>query len=298
LLVEKPSGVSSFSVISAARKKLNIKKIGHAGTLDRFASGLLFLGINGGTKAISEIILSKKTYQTKIVFGISSDTLDPTGKIEKFLPPKISEQKIMITVKSFQGKIWQTPPKFSAIKIDGKRASDRIRAGEKISLTPKKVEIFSIKLKKISNSSILFPGFPEIEVELEVSSGFFVRSFARDLGKKMGFAGICSELIRKKINHFSISNAVKINEINRKKIKKFSPQNFSIPSFEITKNNLDNFFHGKPFNLNQKNYQKIAVFFEKQWIGFAEIKNKIVFPKKVISDFNRQKISVINKETN
>lgn len=164
LLVNKPVGISSFDVITIARKKLNTKKIGHAGTLDPFASGLLILAIGDATKALSHFILSEKKYRTKILFGVDSDTLDPEGELE-FFPEethflsnktqKKSDQEPILkagffekTIEKFRGEISQIPPKFSALKINGKRACDRMRDGEEVEMKERKVKVHNIEIVK------------------------------------------------------------------------------------------------------------------------------------------------------
>ncbi len=208
LLIDKPPDWTSFDVCAKVRKIFNIKKVGHTGTLDPFATGLLIVAVGRCTKIIPFLEKERKTYITKITFGKTSETLDPESEIIEIPLPKITptEKDIeKILNEKFQGKIQQIPPKYSAIKINGKKMCDLARAGKEVIIKPRITEIFQAK--------IISYDFPVIEIELETAAGFYVRSFARDIAGYFGTKGICIELRRTKIGRFSVKDAEKISEV-------------------------------------------------------------------------------------
>lgn len=215
ILVDKPKGLTSHDVVDKLRKITKIKKIGHAGTLDPIASGLLILGIGkGATKNLNKFQKLNKEYIAKIKLGAISNTYDAEGKIleKKFkkIPSKSVIEKIL---KSFVGEIEQIPPLFSAKKIKGKRAYDLARKGIKFNLEPKKVKIYDIKILNYS--------FPYLKIKVTCSSGTYIRSLANDIGKKLGCGGYIQDLRRIKIGNFSVKNAVEIEKIKSKNWQKY-----------------------------------------------------------------------------
>ena len=323
LLLNKPAGITSFDAIRIARKKLGIKKMGHAGTLDPFATGLLVVAVGEATKALSHLFTSSKTYRTQIVFGITSDTLDPEGKVclatnaNGIQEIRFSEEEIKKALSSFVGKILQTPPQYSALKIDGKRACDRMRAGETIKIKPRETELFSAELfgieerelseiaGKYSFQNILSPpnsprevgrelAFWEAkfllgrrciiaDIRIHVQTGFYVRSFARDLGKKLGTTAMCLSLHREKIGNFLCEHAISPDDISEKNIFPVMPQHFSLPSFSLSTSQREEFFHGQAFFASAEEKGRYAIFFENNWVGFAECDGKKMHPKKCVS---------------
>ena len=166
----KQAGLTSFASMSAVKKALSTKKVGHTGTLDLFADGLLVLLTGQVTRLADIISAEKKTYEAWIEFGIETDTLDPEGK-PVLTAPLPSYKNLTESIPSFLGKILQRPPEFSAIKINGKRASDRIRSGEKIEIAEREIEIFKIELKGIiTDSGLEFNegDFTNINTELKI----------------------------------------------------------------------------------------------------------------------------------
>jgi len=206
LLIDKPKGISSFDVIRILRKKLKIKKMGHAGTLDPLATGLLIIGVGKGTKKLSQFLKLDKEYVAKIKLGAVSDTYDKEGKIKEIKIEKVPEKiKVEKVVESFVGEISQTPPLYSAKKIKGKRAYQLARRGIEVKLKPKKVKIYKIE--------ILDYKFPYLKIKVNCSSGTYIRSLAADIGKKLKCGGYLEELKRTKIGKFSLKDAKKLNEI-------------------------------------------------------------------------------------
>ena len=191
IFIDKPKNITSFDVIQKLRRILNIKKIGHSGTLDPFATGILAVALGEATKSI-HYFNPTKVYAFNIVFGESKDTDDITGKTvnRSNIIPTLEE--IDQCLKKFTGKLSQVPPKYSAVKVNGKRAYKLARNNEKFELKAKKVSIKSLECLGTKDSK-------EYYFKMECSSGTYVRSIARDLGKMLGTFAYVSELRRIKI---------------------------------------------------------------------------------------------------
>ena len=203
-LVDKPAGLTSFDVCARLRRRTGQKKMGHSGTLDPFATGLLLVAAGKCTRLLSFVEKHEKTYLAQIRIGQTSPTLDPESEIISCAPAGFSlpsrEEIEKVLAENFLGEISQIPPKFSAIKIDGKRAHQLARSGENIEMKPRKTKIFSTQVRQCTQSEIL--------IEMRVAAGFYVRSFARDLGLALGAGGgMCQNLRRTKIGDLDVGDA-------------------------------------------------------------------------------------------
>ncbi len=272
-LIDKEKGWTSFDVCAKLRRLFKTRKVGHTGTLDPFATGLLIVAVGKCTKLIPFLEKDRKTYITKIVFGQTSDTLDPESEIREEKSREISLAEVQkVLTEKFTGKIQQTPPQFSAIKINGKKACDLARKGEKVELKSRETEIFSAK--------ILSYNFPELEIELETSAGFYVRSFARDLAQELGTCGMCQELRRTKIRGISVEDAVKIEEISTPIDPKFILTN--LPQREIPAGRVQDFIAGRAFNFAGIDREKILVLVGGKSIGVGEMLHGKLQPRIVL----------------
>ena len=204
VFIDKPEGITSFDVIRKVRSFTKIKKIGHSGTLDPFASGILALAFGEATKSI-QFFSSAKEYEFSISFGETRDTDDITGKIihSNNLYPSIDE--INNCIPSFVGIINQVPPIYSAVKVDGKRAYKLARDGKTFELKSKKIEIYRLQcLGESTENTFVF--------RVECSSGTYIRSLARDIAKKMGYFGYVSCLRRTKIGKINEKNLISLDK--------------------------------------------------------------------------------------
>lgn len=215
ILINKPSGMTSHDVVDKLRKITGIKKIGHAGTLDPFATGLLILGISRkATKKLSQFLKLDKEYIATLRLGAESDTFDKEGKIIEEKVEKIpSINEVKKALNSFIGEIEQIPPIFSAKKIKGKKACDLARRGKKVELKPQKVKIYEISLIKYE--------FPFLKIKVKCSSGTYIRTLASDIGKKLGCGAYLENLKRTKIGPFSLKEAVSLSELNSNNWKSY-----------------------------------------------------------------------------
>ena len=208
LLIDKPSGITSFKALESIKKAAGTKKVGHAGTLDKFATGLLLVCTGWCTRLIPLLVGLNKRYDATLHFGIETDTLDPEGAIiaEASVP---NYHTINQSLQAFRGKIMQKPPLYSAIHVDGQRAYKIARKKAPIDLPARQVEIFQIGIRSCR--------LPEIDIEVFCSKGTYVRSIARDLGKASGSAAYLSKLRRTSIGNFTIQDAVNLERINLRK---------------------------------------------------------------------------------
>lgn len=204
LLVDKAGGMTSHDVVAMARKKLDTKKVGHAGTLDPMATGVLVLGVGIATRLLTYITDGKKSYQGKISLGSATHTDDKEGNVIFTAPENklqlITDSQIKEQLAGFVGNIKQRPSSVSAIKIDGKSAHARVRAGEDVDIPERDITIDEIEVKQISHlaSSI------EIDLSVTCSAGTYIRAIARDLGEKLEVGGHLTQLRRTLVSPFTL----------------------------------------------------------------------------------------------
>ena len=214
LLVDKKSGDSSFKVVKRVRRILGAKRVGHAGTLDPFATGLLIILINQGTKLFHFIMSQEKLYRATIHLGVETDTFDCTGKIVAVKDvPSMNKGYIEEKIKDFVGPIEQVPPAFSAIKHDGVRSYKLARKGIKVRLKKRLVYIYDVKL-------VLWDS-PELKLDIKCSPGTYIRSLAVDITRSLGTCGHLKELRRIQCGSFHVSDAISITpEVSKEFLEK------------------------------------------------------------------------------
>ena len=263
LLINKPKGLTSRDVVNIVCKKLNTKKVGHTGTLDPLATGLLIICVNKAT-GLTELITSEdKEYIASVKLGIKTDTLDITGNVlEQNENYCISFDELNKTLMSFLGSYLQEVPLYSAIKIDGKRLYDYAREGKSVLLPKREVTINEIELLELNNDSFTF--------RVNVSKGTYIRSLIRDIGNKMNILMTMTELKRTKIDDYDIIDAKNIDNFDEHDI--ISPENF----FKFPRVYVDNDLEKKILNgVRIKNIynSEIIMFFNKNNKLLAIYKN-------------------------
>ena len=201
----KPAGPTSHDIVDYIRKISGEKRVGHAGTLDPFAEGVLIVAIGREyTKRLGQFLKKDKTYRAVIRLGALSDTYDLTGQVKLFADAlRPSRQEILDALKKFRGKIKQIPPVFSAIKIKGRKAYELARLGSPVTPATRYVTIFSLKLLRYRA--------PRLEVETKVSSGTYIRSLAHDLGQCLKTGGYLEKLIRIKVGKYEAKKSLRLN---------------------------------------------------------------------------------------
>jgi tRNA pseudouridine55 synthase len=207
ILIDKPAGPTSFQVVSKIRKITGVKKVGHSGTLDPKASGLMIVCTGKKTKEMDRFINLNKTYSGIIRLGLTSPSMDTeTECTELPLPKDLDEKKIFEIRDSFLGEIEQTPPMFSAVKINGKKLYNLARKGKIIERQPRKVFIEKFEIEKID--------LPDIHFTITCSKGTFIRVIADDFGKELNCGGILIELRRTEIGEFSVDEAIRVDQLS------------------------------------------------------------------------------------
>jgi tRNA pseudouridine55 synthase len=207
ILIDKPVNWTSFDVIAKLRRLIKVKKVGHAGTLDPLATGLLIVCAGKKTKEISNYQEQRKKYIGIITLGKSSPSMDlATDITEKSVPENLTEEKIFEVRNKFLGKIEQVPPMFSAIKHKGKALYKLARKGKEVEREPRQVEIYSFDITKIE--------LPDIHFEIACSKGTYIRVIANDFGNELGCGGILSLLRRTEIGDYKVDDAYSMNEFS------------------------------------------------------------------------------------
>jgi tRNA pseudouridine55 synthase len=207
--VDKPAGWTSFDVVNKLRGALGWRAVGHAGTLDPAATGVLIVLCGAATVRCSEFMDLPKTYAARVRFGLTTSSDDLTGEIlAEHSVEDWSDERIERTLTSFVGEIEQVPPAVSAIKLGGKRSYELARSGRAPALTARKVHVFSAELVRS------IP--PEVDVMISCSRGTYVRSIARDWGERLGWGGTLAALTRTAVGRFRVENALSLDEILRR----------------------------------------------------------------------------------
>lgn len=205
----KPKGMTSFEVVRRVRHDLHLKKVGHAGTLDPLAEGLLIILTDSKTKLMNDFLRLDKEYLATFKLGVTSKSHDlETEVVEQTNRINFSDAQITDALKKFTGRIEQVPPDDSAAWLEGKRAYHLARSGVEFSLKPKLVTISEIKIENYQP--------PMLKLKIVCSSGTYVRSLARDIGKELGCGAVLTELVRTRIGSYKIEDAIKLDELEMK----------------------------------------------------------------------------------
>ena len=206
LLINKPAGYTSHDIVGIVRKKLHTKKVGHCGTLDPDATGVLVVCVNKATKAIQFLMSDTKVYRATLSLGKSTDTYDASGKIlEEKEVGQISKAQVIDVLNSFLGKSKQKPPIYSAIKVNGKKLYEYARNGEEVEIKERDIEIMMIELIDFSNNEIVF--------DVKCSKGTYIRSLCVDIAKKLGYPGHMSHLERRQAGRFLITDCITLEQL-------------------------------------------------------------------------------------
>ncbi|MFN8672094.1 MAG: tRNA pseudouridine(55) synthase TruB [Candidatus Sericytochromatia bacterium] len=276
LNIYKEPDITSHDVVAKVRRVLKFKKVGHAGTLDPMATGVMVVALGKATRLI-RFLKEVKTYKAEVFLGITTDTLDAKGKITSENEVKVTENQIQEIVKKYIGIIEQIPPMYSAIQKDGKRLYELARNGIEIEREKRTIEIYDIK--------ILSYNLPKFEIEVFCQSGTYIRTLADDIGKDLGCGAHLSKLERTNANNFLLENSLKIEDlsldnINEKLINMQEPINY------LEKLILDDeeaFRYSNGQRLRKKELKKddfIVVKNKKNdLLGIAKVENNILIPE-------------------
>jgi len=206
LVVDKPTGLTSHDVVQIIRKGTNIRRAGHTGTLDPRASGVLVILLGPAVRLSEYVSASDKRYQAVLRLGASTDTYDADGRVVSSAPTEhITEEQFDTELQTFVGEIEQTPPPYSAVKVQGRKAYEMAREGEEVDLAPRKIHVYSLELLEWAP--------PEAVIDVYCSSGTYVRSLAHDLGNKLGCGAHLVGLRRTKSGRFTLRDAVPLRKL-------------------------------------------------------------------------------------
>ncbi len=213
LLVDKPSGLTSHDVVARARRALGTRKVGHAGTLDPMATGLLTLGAGPATRLLTYLVGLDKTYETTMRLGAATTTDDAEGEVistaESAVMAAVTDAQLAAGIRNLTGEIDQRPSSVSAIKVDGQRAYDRVRAGEQVELASRRVTVSAFEVLAVRRTETSI----EVDARIDCSSGTYIRALARDLGAALGVGGHLTALRRTRVGPFDVADAVSLDEL-------------------------------------------------------------------------------------
>ena len=276
LIVNKPSGITSRDVINIVGKTLNIKKVGHTGTLDPMATGVLVLCLGNALKVCELITANDKEYIAKVILGIETETLDTTSPIINTKKTNITKEEIEKVLNSFKGSYLQEVPKYSAVKINGKKLYEYAREGKEIELPKKMVTIYDIQL--VSDITY-YNDTTTFYIKTTVSKGTYIRSLIRDIGYKLNTYGCMDSLERTRQGIFNIDNSNTLEEIKNNNYKLLSIEESlpNIPLVEVDNKTL--------FKI--RNGVKLKKFFTGD-MAIIKDKNKVVAIYK--NDLNESKL--------
>lgn len=272
LLVDKAGGMTSHDVVAMARKKLDTKKVGHAGTLDPMATGVLVLGIGIATRLLTYITDGKKAYQGKISLGSATHTDDKEGDVIFTAPENklqlITDSQIKEQLAGFVGNIKQRPSSVSAIKIDGKSAHARVRAGENVDIPERDITIDEIEVKQISHlaSSI------EIDISVTCSAGTYIRAIARDLGEKLEVGGHLTQLRRTLVSPFTLEQCKDITDAQLISIAEVIEKLFPIRRLDFSESR--EILFGRTIDQNQQTGVVAALDAQGEFLALLENKEQ------------------------
>lgn len=274
IIINKPKGYTSHDVVAKVKKIMKVKKVGHTGTLDPNATGVLPLLLNQGTKLSKYLIEHDKEYEVTLKLGIKTDTLDGEGAIikEEQVNFETISSQIEKVLSSFIGKQKQIPPMYSAIKVNGKKLYEYARSGQTVEVKPREIEIYAITLQKLEKEK------NEIKFKVSCSKGTYIRSLCEQIAEKLGTIGYMKELNRTKVGTFEIEKSITIEELEKKEIKLkekvITMQELlkELPTITLEEKELQKFLNGVKIPINTKD--GIYNIYETSYIGTGIVKEK------------------------
>lgn len=290
VLIDKPKGWTSHDIVAKLRGIAGTRRVGHAGTLDPMATGLLLLGVNAGTKLLTFLVGEGKTYEATIRLGASTITDDAEGDFTSIAPAQLvrelSANSIEQALHALRGEIMQVPSSVSAIKVDGQRAYAKVRGGDEVKLAARPVVISEFELtaqpRLVEDGDKVFLDF---EAKIECSSGTYIRALARDLGAALGVGGHLTSLRRTRIGNYRVEDAADMSELTRENLHVTSMFDSVKDAFELrdlTEQEVIDLRHGKRIAAAGATSAEIAGIHGQQLIAMLEpagsqLKSSVVF---------------------
>ncbi len=273
LVFDKDKGITSHDLVYKVRRKLGIKKVGHTGTLDPMATGVLVISIGKATKTSEYILSSDKEYEAKIKLGILTDSYDIAGNILKEEKVSFNEEEIKKALQNFTGKLSQKPPIYSALKVGGKKLYEYAREGKEVEIKERNIEIYKNELLDFNESD-------EFLIRVKVSKGTYIRSLANDIGNFLGTYGTLTELRRIRTGDFKIEDSINSSDFENMSIdeikEKILPMDLALTNLkkiDLDKRFLNKFLNGQFYRLNHEpEVDNYRVYCENLFLGIGEIR--------------------------
>ena len=273
--LNKPSGMTSHDAVNHVRRIFSTRKVGHAGTLDPMAAGVLPIAINRATKFI-EYLDGDKSYRAEILFGVATDSGDLEGSViaraEDFSPPTLED--LNSALQSFVGEIEQTPPKFSAIKIHGRKAYDLARKDIDFDMPSRRVKIYRLELVALDETSAT--------IEIDCGKGTYVRSLAIDLGERLNLPATLKSLVRIRAGGFDLKDALDIKNIGADCLLPIEDCLRHLPRFELDERRVKAFMNGLPTTLRLADEKSLRVFAGGKFLGVGRIERGELRASKIV----------------
>ena len=276
IIVNKPKGITSFDVLSKLKKILRTKKIGHTGTLDPIASGVMLVCVGKSTKLAQDLEAKDKVYIADFDIGYATDTYDTEGKKIAENHIEVSKENLIEATKKFLGSIKQVPPMYSAIKMDGKKLYDLARKGIEVERSERDV--------KIEYINILNFGENKAQIQTKVSKGCYIRSLIYDIGKDLGTYATMTELLRTAVGDYSLEQAYTLEEIenlitkNNFEFLKTVEEIFNYPIYKLnSEKEFTLFKNGNTVKINEKiENGRYRIYFQNEFVGLANVEKNIL----------------------
>lgn len=269
LNVNKEKGISSARVVSLVRRALGMKKVGHTGTLDLEASGVLPIVIGKATRVSDYMMTKDKVYETELILGAKTDTLDAAGKIIAKSDKVVSRDEFIEAINTFKGEIEQIPPMYSALKVNGKKLYDLARDGIEIERKRRKVKVYDIDLLDFA--------FPQATIRVTCSKGTYIRTLVDDIGEKLGALAYVNELKRVRVGDLDVKDAINSEDIlkiaKKDLLEKLYPVDFALKDFEkivLDKKYLENLVNGQMVEVADRFDKTVRVYAGEDFIGLGE----------------------------
>ncbi|MCX8074905.1 MAG: tRNA pseudouridine(55) synthase TruB [Clostridia bacterium] len=274
LNIDKPQGITSYDVVDVLKKIFPKTKIGHTGTLDPLATGVLQICIGEATRLTNYLMNQEKKYHVKMLLGVETDTYDITGRIVFASVVNSDEIYIKERIKRFVGKQMQIPPIYSAIRVEGKRAYQYAREGNTVEISPREIEIFSIENIKVDLDK------KEIEFDTHCTKGTYIRSLVNDIGKKIGCGATMVELRRLSNGSFNIEDSIKLYEFLGLDYEDMVSKVISIEEYynelkkiDLSEEDYVRFLNGVKLTYNEQN-KLVRIYKNKKYVGLGTIENE------------------------
>ncbi len=278
LTVDKPRGITSHDVVSRIRKLLGRKvKVGHTGTLDPLATGVLIIAVGKATRLSEYLLKRDKVYKVKGKFGLYSPTYDVDGKLSVVECQEVSKEELLSILPRFTGEVVQYPPPYSAVRVKGKRAYQLAREGKKVELPPRKVTIYSLKLLSFS--------YPTFELLVHCSSGTYVRSLVHDIGKALSCSAVVEELRRVCVGNICENEAISLDTLEKNGVEPFLKPPHEVlgfPTVILSEREEKLFKNGAPIPKTLPTGLYSALSLDREFIGVGRSNGEVLRPEKVI----------------